>query len=144
MSDRRWLPNLAELIDRLSIHQLKEVFIVKHKDKYRSEMADMIHDINIILKEKDIHITGEIIRSIVILSQINAHIWYNESNVRKGKDQDLSLLKLTHSLNGIRNNASNFILSLIGDDHHKDYKIDCLANEHKAWDIKMDLIKRNI
>jgi len=138
-NERKWLPTLAELIDRLSIHQLKEVFISEYKDKYRLEMTEIIHDINIILKEGDIQITGEIIRAIIVLSQINTHIWYNESNVRKGKDQDLSLLKLTHSLNGIRNNASNYILSLIGDGGHKNYKIDCLAAEYKSWDIKMDL-----
>jgi len=113
--------------------------VTEHKDKYRLEMAEIIHDINIILNEEDVHVTGEIIRAIVILSQINTHIWYNESKARKGEDQDLSLLKLTHGLNGIRNNASNLILSLIGDDSRRNYKIDCLASEHESWDIKMDL-----
>ena len=28
---RKWLPTLGELIDRLSIHQLKEVFIPENK-----------------------------------------------------------------------------------------------------------------
>ena len=27
MKSRKWLPTLGELVDRLSIHQLKEVFI---------------------------------------------------------------------------------------------------------------------
>ena len=30
---RKYLPTLSELIDRLSIVQLKEVFITEHKDK---------------------------------------------------------------------------------------------------------------
>ena len=34
MSERKYLPTLAELIDRLSIIQLKEVFITEHKEEY--------------------------------------------------------------------------------------------------------------
>ena len=39
---RKWLPTLGELIDRLSIHQLKEVFIPENKDNYAKEMKDMV------------------------------------------------------------------------------------------------------
>ena len=35
---RKWLPTLGELIDRLSIHQLKEVFIPENKKNYGKEM----------------------------------------------------------------------------------------------------------
>ena len=82
---RKWLPTLGELIDRLSIHQLKEVFIPENKKNYASEMQDMVHDIDMILKEHKGEITGDVIRAIVVLSQMNAHIWYNESQVRKGE-----------------------------------------------------------
>ena len=34
MTDRKYLPTLSELIDRLSIVQLKEVFIPEHKEEY--------------------------------------------------------------------------------------------------------------
>ena len=44
--DRRWLPTLNELIDRLSIHQLKEVFIAENKKNYAKEIKDMMHDID--------------------------------------------------------------------------------------------------
>ena len=47
---RKWLPTLGELIDRLSIHQLKEVFIPENKENYATEMNDIVHDIDIILK----------------------------------------------------------------------------------------------
>ena len=74
---RKWLPTLGELIDRLSIHQLKEVFIPENKDNYAKEMKDMVHDIELILKEKDGKIDGEFIRAVIVLSQMNAHICYN-------------------------------------------------------------------
>ena len=48
----KYLPTLNELIDRLSIHQLKEVFIPENKEKLLKEIKDMMYDIDLILKEK--------------------------------------------------------------------------------------------
>jgi len=80
---RKWLPTLGELIDRLSIHQLKEVFIPENKENYANEIQDMVHDIDLLIKENKGKINGETIRAIIVLSQMNAHIWYNESQFRK-------------------------------------------------------------
>ena len=105
-SNRKYLPTLSELIDRLSIAQLKEVFITEHKDEYAEEINDIIHDINLELSEKSCILKGEDIRAIVVLAQMNLHIWHNESNYRKGI-KDGNNLELTHGLNGIRNTAKN-------------------------------------
>ena len=131
MSNRKWLPTLGELIDRLSIHQLKEVFIAENKDNYAKEIKDMVHDIDIVLKEHKDKIDGEVIRALIVLAQMNAHIWYNETKVRRG-DKDGNL-HLTHGLNGIRQTASNKIMEVVGG--RKDYKIDCIAADFKDWDI---------
>ena len=37
---RKYLPTLSELIDRLSITQLKEVFISDHKEEYSEEIKE--------------------------------------------------------------------------------------------------------
>ena len=132
MSNRRYLPTLSELVDRLSIAQLKEVFIAEHKDKYATEIADIVHDIQLYLKESKEPITAETIRAIIVLSQMNLHIWHNESNYRKGI-KDGNNLELTHGLNGIRNTAKNKIQEVMGG--RKDYKIDCLAADFKDWEI---------
>lgn len=132
MMERKYLPTLSELIDRLSIVQLKEVFIPENKKEYANEIQDIIHDIQLILNESDTKIDAETIRSIIVLSQMNLHIWHNESNVRKGI-KDGNSLELTHGLNGIRNTAKNKIQEIIGG--RKDYKIDCLAADFKVWEI---------
>ncbi|MDA1284021.1 MAG: hypothetical protein O3C61_03760 [Proteobacteria bacterium] len=132
MNQRKYLPTLSELIDRLSIAQLKEVFISEHKDEYSKEISEIIHDIQIILDETNGNINAETIRAIVVLSQMNLHIWHNESNYRKGI-KDGNNLELTHGLNGIRNTAKNIIQESIGG--RKDYKIDCIAAEFKDWEI---------
>ena len=133
---RKYLPTLSELIDRLSITQLKEVFISDHKEEYSEEIKEILHDIDLILQEKDVVVDAKFIRAIVVLSQMNLHIWHNESNYRKGIKEGNSL-ELTHGLNGIRNTAKNKIQDSM--EGRKDYKIDCLAAELKSefqnWDI---------
>ena len=129
--DRKYLPTFSELIDRLSIVQLKEVFIPEHKEEYAKEIKDITHDIQMILNNTK-EITSETIRAIVVLSQMNLHIWHNESNYRKGI-KDGNNLELTHGINGIRNTAKNKIQEVVGG--RKDYKIDCLAAEFKDWEI---------
>jgi len=152
---RKYLPTLAELIDRLSIAQLKENFIPEHKEEYAQEIKDIMHDIDLIISntyqpvqrdiidenniamipiptKKEQPITAETIRAIIVLAQMNLHIWHNESNYRKGI-KDGNNLELTHGLNGIRNTAKNKIQEIVGG--RKDYKIDCLAAEFKDWEV---------
>jgi hypothetical protein len=135
MKNRKYLPTLSELVDRLSIVQLKEVFITGHKTEYAQEIADIIHDIDLTLQENNVILTADVIRAIVVLSQMNLHIWHNESNYRKGI-KDGNNLELTHGLNGIRNTAKNKIQEIVGG--RKDYKIDCLAAEFKDWEISWE------
>tara|TARA_Y100000310_G_scaffold233890_1_gene236779 strand:+ start:540 stop:947 length:408 start_codon:yes stop_codon:yes gene_type:complete len=132
VTERKYLPTLSELVDRLSIAQLKEVFIPEHKEEYAQEISDIVHDIQLHLEESERPVTAEVIRAVIVLSQMNLHIWHNESNYRKGI-RDGNDLELTHGLNGIRNTAKNKIQEVAGG--RKDYKIDCLAAEFKDWEI---------
>jgi len=132
MTQRKYLQTLSELIDRLSIVQLKEVFITDHKHEYAQEISDIVHDIQLILDETKGVIDAETIRAIVVLAQMNLHIWHNESNYRRGI-KDGNNLELTHGLNGIRNTSKNIIQEVIGG--RKDYKVDCLAAEFSDWEI---------
>ena len=131
MRQRKYLPTISDLIDRLSIIQLKEVFLPEHKDEYADEIQDIVEDLEELMRwEKP---TGEMIRAIIVLAQMNAHIWYNESNFRAGKGE--GNLELTHGLNGIRNTAKNKIQENLVEGGRKDYKIDCLAAEFKDWEV---------
>lgn len=130
---RKYLPTESELIDRLAINQLKEVFIPEHKEQYAKEIDDIIYDLN------EMGIDGEGIRAIIVLAQMNLHIWHNESEARKGKNAGENLL-LTHGINGIRNTAKNKIQERLAEQRgesivRKDHKIDCIAAEFKDWDI---------
>lgn len=133
MTERRYLQTFSELIDRLSIVQLKEVFIPEYKNEYAKEIDDIVHDIQLIMDEHEgTTLTAETIRAIVVLAQMNLHIWHNESNYRRGI-KDGNNLELTHGLNGIRNTSKNIIQEVVGG--RKDYKVDCLAADFKDWEI---------
>jgi hypothetical protein len=132
MKQRRFLPTISELLDRLSIVQLKEVKIPEHKAEYAQEISDIVHDIQLILNQNDVIITAEMLRAVIVCAQMNTHIWYNESNVRSGIVGP-SMLALTHGLNGIRNTSKNKIQEVFGG--RKDYKIDCIAADFKDWEI---------
>ena len=130
---RKYLPTLGELIDRLTIVQLKEVKIPQHKKEYQKEIEEIVHDITEILTTtKQLKIDGDFIRAIIVLAQMNTHIWVNEDNARNGNDVGNKLM-LTHGLNGIRNTAKNKIQEVDGG--RKDYKVDCIAAEFKDWEI---------
>jgi len=131
MKQRKYLPTLGDLIDRLSIVQLKEVFIPEFKEEYSKEISEIVHDIQMILDDTRGQIDADTIRAIVVVSQMNLHIWHNESNYRRGIKE--GNLELTHGLNGIRNTAKNKIQELVGG--RKDYKVDCLAADFKDWEI---------
>jgi len=107
---RKYLPTFAELIDRLTIVQMKEWKIPEHREEYE-----------ICLREKSVQLTASMVRDIIVLAHMNSHIWFNESNFRKGIKNGNDL-ELTHGLNGIRNTAKNRIQSELGG--RKDYKVD--------------------
>ena len=117
---------------RLSIKRnLKEVFITEHKDEYAQEIRDIVHDIDLILENENVKLSGKDVRALIVLSQMNLHIWHNETQYRAGTGN--GNLGLTHGLNGIRNTAKNIIQEQVGG--RKDYKIDCLAADFKDWEI---------
>tara|TARA_Y100000361_G_C11016574_1_gene267196 strand:+ start:29 stop:436 length:408 start_codon:yes stop_codon:yes gene_type:complete len=131
LKERKFLPTIEDLIDRLTIFQLKEVFLPEHKEDYAKDIQNILHDIDIILEESPGKVNAKLIRALVVLSQMNLHIWHNESEVRKGTGD--GNLELTHGLNGIRNTAKNIITDVLGG--RKDHKIDCLAADFEDWEI---------
>lgn len=124
--------SFSDLLDRLTILQLKEVRIPENRTAYASEIQKILNDIDIILVKNEIEIDANFLRYIIILSHYNNHIWYNESEARKG-NKDGNKLFLTHSLNGVRNRVKNKIEEYFSNGK-KDFKIDCLAEEYSEWE----------
>lgn len=129
LGSRRYLPTLSDLVDRLAIVQLKAIFIPEHREAYMAERALIEHDVDMLLQEafddNGVTLNAAAIHAILVIMLANRFIWENESRARAGgADQD-RLLKLTHSINGVRNAAKNALAAIAGG--RKDYKIDTLA-----------------
>jgi hypothetical protein len=125
MIERKYLPTFADLVDRLSIVQLKAIFL--DRDIYNAERVLIEHDIDIALAEKDYRITAKDIRAVMIIMLANRYIWENEAHVREGGLDETGELRKTHAINGIRNTAKNKLMEKFGG--RQDYKIDCLAGD---------------
>ena len=132
MSERKYLPTLSDLVDRLSICQLKAIFIPEHAAEYRGEIALIMHDIDVAieeLKERDggFSLGAQAIHAAQVIAIANRVIWEYESLARAGGSAQDKLLKFTHSINGVRNTAKNVLSAATGE--RRDWKIDCFAAE---------------
>jgi hypothetical protein len=128
-SPQKYKLSLGELLDRLSIIQLKECKIPEHKKEYAQEISEILEDIDQSIKSNNVVFDAEMLRDLVILAQYNNHIWINESEARKGNANGANLY-LSHSLNSIRCTARNKIQGKIGG--RKDYKVD-VATPYPEW-----------
>lgn len=120
---RKYLLELPELVDKLSIVTLKSIKL-KNKKEYENEAQLIMHDINLLINEKlkDVKDWGKLIRAIQIIMFTNETIWQNETLARQGGPSQNHLLPFTHSVNGMRMRAGNAIVAQLGG--RKDLNLD--------------------
>lgn len=138
---RKYHYTLSELIDRLTIVQLKETFNPDLREQYAQEIRDLVNDIQLELPKSPYPgINAEFIRDVIVLAQYNTHIWMNEDAERNANieenvnwEERYRKLRLTHSLNnGVRNVAKKKIQSIVGG--RVEYKNMTLGQEDcKEW-----------
>jgi hypothetical protein len=125
MTERKYLPTLSDLIDRLTIVQLKMIFIPDRRKEYIEERELILHDIDMILNGLGHKLNARAVMAITMIQLTNRCIWESESKARAGGNEQDKLLRFTHSINGVRNTAKNVLAEEAGG--RKDYKIDALA-----------------
>jgi len=111
---RLCLVPFSELLDRLSIAQIKELLVFENRATFSEEIRRLIQDINLIIEEKDIRPTARFIRLIIVLAQINLHIWHTKDIMMEEPGRFDECMKLAHQLNGIRNQVKNTLLEETG------------------------------
>lgn len=124
-NERRYLPTLSDLVDRLTIVQQKMIFLPERRAEYIEERHLILHDIDVILCSLPYGLNARAIMAITMIALTNRYIWENEAKARLGGPEQDKLLKLTHSVNGVRNTAKNVLAEEAGG--RKDYRIDALA-----------------
>lgn len=136
---RKYLPTLADLIDGLTINQIKEIKFHDKKAAYAQEIKKICHDIDQIIDEKKVKINSKLIRIIIIIAQLNLYIWENKDRMQKEDSENyLKLLKFAHQLNGIRNEMKNKISEEIGDKDPSKKRTNIETDNLKGWDVSVD------
>ncbi len=139
MNERKYLPTIAELIDRLSIVLMKSIFIEAHRVEYREEMALIKYDLDSALQSENskLFAHSDYVYLILIVMLTNRFIWENEAAVRRDGVNAAGQLYVTHSINGVRNRAKNMISAYLA--QRTDEKTDCLAadlpKEFGNWNV---------
>jgi len=135
--ERQYLPPLTELIDSLTINQIKEVTFPEQKESLAGEMAKISHDIDLIIGERDLKLSARLIRIIIAIAQMNLHIWHNKDKMQDDPEKYTDLLKLAHQLNGVRNRMKNILLEEVGDAEKSARKTNYNTDGLEGWDISI-------
>lgn len=135
--ERKFTLPLAELVDRMTIDQIKEVLLPNHRESFSQEMDKLGHDIDLIIEEKNIHMTSRFVRIIIALAQLNLHIWQNKERMQNEDENYLELLKFAHQLNGIRNQMKNFLLEETGDREKSAERSNFNTDGLEGWEISI-------
>lgn len=114
-NDRDYLLPFSELLEQMTVLQLREMLLNKNIETYAKDIKNIEHDIDLIIKEKGLKLTARLLRLTFLIGQINALIWVYKDKMLENEENYLPYLKLSHQVNGIRNVVKNQMLSLIGD-----------------------------
>lgn len=134
---RLFLPAFAELVDRVTVNQIKEVLLPEIKHAIEEEMDKLCHDIDLLIEERNIKLSSRYIRIIIALSQMNLHIWYLKDRMQLESGRYEELLKLAHQLNGIRNQLKNMLLEESKDKEKSDQRTNFNTDGLKGWEISI-------
>ena len=136
-SERLYLTPFAELVDRLTVDQIKEVLIPEGKASFAAEMCKLCHDIDLIIEAKQITLSARLLRMIIVLSQMNVHIWYLKDRMQQDPEKYSEFLKLAHQLNGIRNQMKNLLLEEAGEREKSAERSNVATDGLAGWDISL-------
>ena len=100
--------NASELIDLLSNLQIKETKFLKLT--YTRELKKVLADIDLILKNKKIKLSGKILRKIIFVGISNLLVWEYKDMMLTDKKNYNSILKNALRINSIRNNTTNSLM----------------------------------
>ena len=135
--ERQYCTPFAELIDRLTVDQIKEVLIPEQKESFAKEMEMLSHDIDLIIEERWLKLSARLLRIIIVIAQMNLHIWQNKDQMQKDPENYMNLLKLSHQLNGIRNQMKNLLLEETEDRDKSAQRTNFDTDGLEGWDVSI-------
>ena len=130
---RKFVLPAAGLIDRLAVDQIKEMLFDDNKS-ITEEIDKLSHDIDMLIQDKKIVLNSRLLRVLMVLSQINVHIWYIKDKMQDDEQRYDELLKLAHQINGVRNRMKNILLEEFGDKEKSLVRSNFDTDGLKGWE----------
>jgi hypothetical protein len=135
--ERKFLPAFAELIDRLTVDQIKEVLLPEIKITVADEMEKICHDVDLLIEGRELKLSSRMIRIIIALSQLNLHIWQLKDQMQEDSAHYDEQLKKAHQLNGIRNQLKNILLQEAKDKEKSAQRTNFNTDGLEGWNISI-------
>jgi hypothetical protein len=126
---------VADLIDKLTVDHIKQFKLKKFEGDLENNIKNILEDIEVVLKEKNILLDYKIIRPLIILAQINLHIWNLKDEMEKDSKNYDNLLKLAHQLNGTRNKIKNELLKIFKEDSFSNQRSNFSTDGLEDWSV---------
>jgi len=126
-------PSLAELIDCLTVDQIKEVLNINDSASYGAKISRIEQNLDLIFTKNMMELDASFIRLIIALAQINLHIWRTKDIMQTEPDRFKECMKLAHQLNGLRNQIKNKILDEAGLCEQPMAKSNVETEDLKGW-----------
>ena len=126
--------SISDLIDRMSILQLKVVFDAASRASYEEEMRRIEDDLDFLCTKATVVLDTMLIWLVVALAQINLHIWKTKEIMQSDPMRFNEKMKLAHQLNGIRNQLKNRIAEYSGGSS-KQKKTNIGTDQLQGWSM---------
>ena len=126
--------NFSELVDKLSIIQIKQLINNKQYRSYENTISKILNQLEQnISKNKKMILNSKIVNLLNILSQINLFIWFLRDEMQVSKKNYKQNMKLSHQLNALRNITKNKLLLIFNKDKNQDLRTNINKEDLKGW-----------
>jgi hypothetical protein len=133
-SSRQYKLLLTDIIDALTINQIKEVaYDYDRCESVKQEIEDLSHDLSLLLKERDLQPTGRLVRLTALLAQSNLHVWFNKDCMQEEPEKYYELLEFAQELNGLRNHVRNVLMSKFSEADACTLRTTFLCSDNSKW-----------
>ena len=130
--------NFSDLVDRLSIDQIKQFEIENSSKNYEKSILKIMKSIDKDISSKKIELTEKNINFLLALSQINLEIWFLRKQISQKKNSNSNKIKLSHQLNAIRNQLKNKLYDNIKNNKNKTViKSNIDKEDLLGWDLSI-------
>ena len=131
--DIEYEPNISELIDILSILQIKEVKVFKNKQNIKKQIKNARSDLKILLKNNQTKLDSKMIRKIFLVGIINLLVWQLKDNMLIESKNYNKYLKKALELNTIRNAAYNIMMKNFNEFDETRMRNETLSKINRNW-----------